>query len=76
MAILKQARLVDSRKNGRWIYYRLADEEVPPEAAEATALATRLLSGTRQARDDAERLRRILEIDPEVLCKRQSEGRC
>ena len=76
MAILKQARLVDCRKKGRWIYYRLADDEVPTEAAEATELATRLLIGTRQVRDDAERLSQILEIDPEVLCKKQSEGKC
>ena len=29
MSILKQARLVESRKEGRWIYYRLAGDEGP-----------------------------------------------
>ena len=32
LAILKQARLVDSRKEGRWMFYRLADEDAPVEA--------------------------------------------
>ena len=27
MTILKQAGLVEGRKDGRWIYYRLADSE-------------------------------------------------
>ena len=31
-SILKQARLVDSRKNGHWIYYLLADNDVPRTA--------------------------------------------
>ena len=29
MSILKQARLVDSRKEGRWMYYRLANSTAP-----------------------------------------------
>ena len=71
MSILKQARLVDSRKQGRWIYYRLADEEVPTEARQATDLVGRLLSKDAQIRRDARRLKQILKIDPEELCRRQ-----
>ena len=37
MAILKQARLVDSRKEGRWMFYRLAEDDAPAEAKEMTA---------------------------------------
>jgi len=72
MAILKQARLVDSRKDGRWIYYRLTDEEVLPEAAEATELLIRSLARDDTIREDARRLKEILKIDPEELCRRQS----
>ena len=72
MAILKQARLVDSRKDGRWIYYRLTDEEVLPEAAEATELVIRSLGKDDTIREDARRLKEILKIDPEELCRRQS----
>lgn len=72
MAILKQARLVDSRKDGRWIYYRLTDEDALPEAAEATELVIRSLGRDGTIRDDARRLKEILKIDPEELCRRQS----
>jgi DNA-binding transcriptional ArsR family regulator len=68
MAILKQARLVDSRKQGRWIFYRLAKREAPAEARKIAATVAQLLADDPQARDDAKRLTQILKIDPEVLC--------
>ena len=73
VSVLKQARLVDSRKQGRWIFCRLADEEVPPEAREATDLVRRLLSQDPQIQQDAGRLDEILKIDPEELCRRQNQ---
>ena len=72
MSILKQARLVDCRKNGRWIYYRLADDDVPVEAKEALAWIRRSLSDDAQIRKDHARLEQILKLEPEVLCRRQA----
>ena len=72
MSILKQARLVDSRKNGRWIYYRLANDDVPVEASEALAWVRKTLSGDPQRRKDDARLEQILKLEPEVLCRRQA----
>jgi ArsR family transcriptional regulator len=37
MSILQQARLVESRKDGRWTYFRL-DETGSPQASEAADL--------------------------------------
>ena len=74
MSILKQARLVDCRKNGRWIYYRLADDDVPVEASEALAWVRKALSGDPQTRKDDARLELILKLEPEVLCKRQAKN--
>ncbi len=74
MSILHRARLVESRKEGRWVHYRLAGEDATPEAAEALDWVLKHLSGTRQARQDAERLEQILNMDPEKLCAMQ-EGR-
>jgi DNA-binding transcriptional ArsR family regulator len=71
MSILKQARLVDSRKDGRWTYFRLADEDVPDDARRATELVVESLSGSPKMRDDAKRLRQILKVDREELCKQQ-----
>lgn len=72
MTILKQARLVESRKNGRWNYYRLADEDVPVEVREALAWLYRSLSGDPRIGGDDARLTQILKLEPEALCRRQA----
>jgi ArsR family transcriptional regulator len=74
MSILHQARLVDRRKEGRWIYYRLADDHVPIEAKEALAWISRSLGDDPQIRKDKERLRQILRLRPEELCKRYGKS--
>jgi DNA-binding transcriptional ArsR family regulator len=74
MSILKQSRLVDSRKNGRWIHYRLADDDVPVEASEALEWVRKALSNDPQTRRDDARLKQILQVQPEVLCKRQTKN--
>ncbi len=72
MSILQQARLAESRKDGRWTYFRL-DENSPPESAEAAELVVRQLKKDAQIREDLKRLKEILKIDPEQLCRAQSE---
>ena len=73
LSILKQARLIDGRKQGRWMYYRLADEDVPAAAQEAIGWALKALGRDKQRAKDAERLLQILTMDPEVLCLTQRE---
>jgi DNA-binding transcriptional ArsR family regulator len=72
VTILKQARLVDGRKQGRWIFYRVAGDDAPAEAAEMTQLVSRLLADDPRRREDARRLKEILNIDPEILCRKQN----
>ena len=68
MAVLHQARLVETRKDGRWIYYRLPDE--PSEGVgEALTLTRESLAGDRQIRDDARRLRAIRKMTRQELCR-------
>lgn len=74
MAILKQARLVEARKDGRWIYYRGVDEDSPREARAALAALTGALKGDERIRDDKKRLKRILKMDAEELCRRQTRS--
>jgi len=38
MAILKQARIVDNRKEGRWMFYRLAEDDATAEAKQMIEL--------------------------------------
>jgi ArsR family transcriptional regulator len=73
LSILKQARLIDGRKQGRWMYYRLADEDVPAVAKDALSWALNGLGRDRRRQQDAERLIQILAMDPEVLCLTQRE---
>ncbi len=72
MAILKQARLVDSRKEGRWMFYQLAGEDAPVEAREAIALVSRLLARDAKAQEDAKLLKQIVKMDRDELCRRQN----
>jgi ArsR family transcriptional regulator len=72
MYILRQARLVDSRKDGRWMYYRLPGRDAPKAVKETITWVRRQLAESPQMRQDAERLRKILAMDPERLCKRQN----
>lgn len=72
MSVLRQARLVKGSKDGRWIYYRMADDRAPAEVKEAIAWVKKSLSQNERIREDMNRLKAILEIDREVLCSRQT----
>jgi len=77
MYVLRQARLVEGRKDGRWMYYRLADESASAQVSEAIAWLKKSLSPSERIREDAKRLKEILKIDREVLCSRQTRsGEC
>jgi ArsR family transcriptional regulator, arsenate/arsenite/antimonite-responsive transcriptional repressor len=71
LSILDAAGLVESRKEGRWMYYRL------PEGAAGELMRPLLTWLSRRTRDDAtiaadrERLQRVLASDPQLLCRRQ-----
>ena len=71
MQILTQARLVENRKEGRWRYYHLADDEAPFAVREAIGWVRGSISKTSKIQQDAKRLKEILKIDQEVLCKAQ-----
>ncbi len=71
MSILKEAGLVQSFKRGRWVYYRLRNDESAgfPKVALRQILSS--ASNTQQARIDSERLQELLMLNPEELCERQ-----
>ncbi len=70
MSVLRQARLVNGRKDGRWMYYRLPDERAPAEIRDAITWVKKSLSVNQRIRQDVKRLKEILKIDREVLCGR------
>jgi DNA-binding transcriptional ArsR family regulator len=68
--ILHRAGLVESRKEGRWNYYRLAGAEAPEAAREALSWVRRALAKDPQIARDAVRLKAIRKMDVRQLCER------
>jgi DNA-binding transcriptional ArsR family regulator len=74
MSILRQAGLVEGRKDGRWMYYRLPGRDGSKTVREAVAWVRRSLAESPQTSLDAKRLETILSMDPEEICRRQCKS--
>lgn len=74
MQILRQARLVECRKHGRWIYYSLANHEAPTAARAAVEWVCNTVAKDPKIRNDAKHLKRILKMDPETVCRLQQKS--
>lgn len=70
LSILRQGSLVESRKEGRWIYYSIPKEPDPSAGRSIKWLQDALKKDSRII-EDARRLTIILKEDPEELCRRQ-----
>ena len=68
MSVLYQARLVDYRKEGRWIYYRLADEGAPAAVVEAINWLRRSLARDPRIRQDEQKLKHVRRMSQVELC--------
>jgi DNA-binding transcriptional ArsR family regulator len=75
MSILRQARLVESRKDGRWMYYRLVGDDAPKVVREAMAWVAQSLASDPQILRDKKRLASICTSDPHELCVAQGVGK-
>ena len=71
LSILHQAGLAESRKAERWVYYRLPKADVSKPVRMAIDLTNKCLATETQIVEDARKLKRILKIDPTILCKNQ-----
>jgi DNA-binding transcriptional ArsR family regulator len=68
MSILRAARLVRGRKQGRWVYYRWVGNDASPAVRRMLKCIEESLANDPQVLDDARSLREILKVDPEALC--------
>ncbi len=76
MSILKQARLVEAAKRGRWVYYRLPHEdETTRLVTDAVSLVLGAVSSDPAILRDDDRLRMVLQEQPHELCKLQGRKR-
>jgi len=70
LSILRNARLVDSRKEGRWMYYRLSQEFRTPSTGKLLQLLFEDIEGTARIIEDRKRLKAICDEGMESVCRR------
>ena len=68
MSIWKQAGLVDNRKQGRWMYFRRADDDALSVTRLAISWMVRSLGSVAQVLEDRQWLAIICTMDPRELC--------
>jgi DNA-binding transcriptional ArsR family regulator len=68
MAVLHQAGLVESRKEGRWMYYRLAERGASPCVRSAIRWAHKCFEEDPQVVEDAKHLVKVCRMSKEDLC--------
>ena len=76
LSILHHAGLIQSRKTERWVHYRLPDQSVPAAVREALDWVHQSLAKTTEAKADAQRLGKILQMNLKAICRRQCRRRC
>ncbi|MDA1045017.1 MAG: metalloregulator ArsR/SmtB family transcription factor [Verrucomicrobia bacterium] len=74
LSVLRQARLCEDRKAGRWMYYRHPDR---PNALlkKVLALLKASLADDEQMQADRDHVDKILCMDKEALCRTQTQKR-
>ncbi len=73
LSILRAARLVESRKQGRWMYYRLSRERRAPFADRILTLLFKEMDQTGRMAEDRKRLHKICAEEAETLCRRRTD---
>jgi ArsR family transcriptional regulator len=74
LAILRQAGLVTSKKEGRWIYFQRAGDGAAAEVVETLEWLYGQLERSPAHRDDQKKLTLILKQDPAILCQMQHKS--
>lgn len=71
ISILRQASLIEDRKDGRWMYYRLPDKP-NTLSKEVIALVKNSLINDDQVNNDNKLIKEILSVSKEELCQSQN----
>ncbi|MFZ9011675.1 MAG: ArsR/SmtB family transcription factor [Planctomycetota bacterium] len=71
MSILRQAGLVEATKEGRWMHYRLAPKTVSKQVRQALGWVVSGLEDDPQIRRDKSKLKKLIKVDKEALCRKQ-----
>ena len=71
MSILRQAGLVESEKDGRWMHYRLPSRGASKQVRQALRWVMSALEDDPQIQRDKTKLKKLLKVDKEALCRKQ-----
>jgi len=74
LLILRHAGLVESLKRGRWIQYGRPTPAGEPAAREVLEWIDDSLGADARLREDTRRLKEILKVPVETLCKTHDRG--
>ncbi|MEK7432893.1 MAG: metalloregulator ArsR/SmtB family transcription factor [Cyanobacteriota bacterium] len=75
LSILKRAKLISSRKDGRWVYYKL-DNLKNEIIISSLQLVQKSLKNQVLIEEDEKKLTEVLKIDASELCRIQNEKNC
>lgn len=75
MSILRGANLVESRKKGRWVYYRLPDSGEDDSIAKFIDWLMYTLADNPRIQGDKARMAEVLESTPMTSCERAPHGK-
>ncbi len=73
LSLLVQSDIVASRKEGRWVYYRLKKGN---EYRSLLGWVKRGLVASDTANADRQILKKIMKLNPEEICRKQRGERC
>jgi DNA-binding transcriptional ArsR family regulator len=73
LSILSSAGLVDARKAGRWMYYRLPGRAAGAFVRPVLRWLGDSLKADERIQQDAKKLSEVVSCDPGSLCRRQRE---
>jgi DNA-binding transcriptional ArsR family regulator len=71
LSLLYHAGLIESRKEERWVFYRLPAKEADVTVREAIDWVQKSLGKDPQAAEDRRKLKQILQLNPTTICQRQ-----
>lgn len=74
VTVLRDAGLLHSRKEGRWVHYRLADPDPGTPEADAIATVRRLSEQDQTLIEDGARLDAICGLEPREVARRLKNG--
>ena len=73
ISVLQQAGLVESEKRDRWVFYRLADEDVSDEVQKTLGFLKELFEDSEKYLQIKKQITDIKSISPEELCRQKRE---